>query len=135
MNVSKKCDTCTIQLGQLTSKENFIQGNKENQLNNVILVSNQYAPLTIDESENDEVTEPSKFLKHLEVPGKQVKAVGTIQSCREKTQAATEWLETYTRRLNSDHRGFNVALNRQSYAAQLAKKSQSRPFLVQQPQI
>ena len=60
------------------------QSNKDSQLNN-ILVSNQYAPLTIDEPENDEVIESIKISEESESPMKTNKSSRNYnQNCVER---------------------------------------------------
>ena len=81
---SKECDSWTKSRTANFRRKTSTGGNKESQLNNNITVSNQFAPLMIDESENDEVIESIK------IPETSKSLMKTNKSFRNHTQNRTE---------------------------------------------
>ena len=82
---SKEGDSWTKSWTANFRRKTSTGGNKESQLNiNNITVSNQYAPLMIDESENDEVIESIK------IPETSKSLMKTNKSFRNHTQNRTE---------------------------------------------
>ena len=81
---SKECDSWTKSRTANFRRKTSTGRNKESQLNNNITVSNQYAPLMIDESENDEVIESIK------IPETSKSLMKTNKSFRNHTQNRTK---------------------------------------------
>ena len=81
---SKECDSWTKSRTANFRRKTSTGGNKESQLNNNITVSNQYAPLMTDESENNEVIESIK------IPETSKSVMKTNKSFRNHTQNRTE---------------------------------------------